>query len=179
MKIFLSLCMLVFCVFSSDALAEQAAPIQVPTGNIDTRPLKKNFGFGISLGAPTGLTMKYHFTPSSALQMGIGGAGHGFLSLHADYVLSLAKLVEAQNVGMLYGYAGGGLGVGFFGNSGLLGFRYSTIDNVYVDVHATFGLAWNFAKLPLDLFVEVAPGLLVVPGIGFGWHGTIGGRFYL
>ena len=80
--------------------------------------------------------------------------------------------------GALYPYVGGGVGLGFLGGLGYgFGNAYTNLP-VWVDLHLTGGLGWNVIDLPLDVFAEVAPGLAVLPGLGFGWHGILGVRYY-
>jgi hypothetical protein len=162
-----------------DEIYEPDRPAQLPQGMGDTRPGGFNLGLGLSLGAPSGVVGKYHVSPGAGVQFGIGGAGHGFLSLHLDYVFSVAEIATGVE-GWLYAYGGAGVGLGLFGNYNPVFGRPYFVNAFFAaaDVHLTGGLAWNFRQAPVDVFVELSPGVLVIPGIGFGWHGMIGFRYY-
>lgn len=147
------------------------------SGVVDTRPEGKLFGLGLSLGGPTGLAGKYHLTPSSGVQFGVGIMGHGWLSLYADYVFSPVAFINNQH-GSLFPYLGGGVGMGLLGNTGWTPYYYLPFNFFSADLHLLAGLGWAFKSYPFDLFLEIAPGVQFVPGFGLGWHGFLGGRYY-
>jgi hypothetical protein len=158
--------------------ADDSGPGVLQTGGTNSRPSGGGpLGLGLSIGGPTGLTGKYYLTSSTGLSFGVGFGGHGFLGGHLDYVLTPLSLITAE-AGMLYPYVGGGVGLGFFGG---LGYQFGPIfyrAPLWLDVHLTGGLAWNFHAIPLDVFLEIAPGVALLPGPGLGWHGILGVRYY-
>lgn len=166
-KLFLAIC--ISLLLSSQALAGPRGSGSQTSGG----PL----GLGLSLGGPTGLTGKYYLDSSSGLSFGVGFGGHGWIGAHLDYVLSVTNL-SLNSAGSLYPYVGGGVGLGFLGG---LGYPFTPVYlnvPVWADVHFTGGLGWNVASLPLDIFLEIAPGLSILPGLGLGWHGILGFRYY-
>lgn len=131
----------------------------------------RHLGIGLELGHGAGLSVKYAASPTSAWQFGLDAYDYGryrtyykdhgryyyaynygfdassFL-IHAEYLANQVDLVRA-NAFTLPWYAGGGLDLGV-GAGAALG------------VHGNLGLAMQFIRAPIDLFVEWTPRVWLV-----------------
>jgi len=140
----------------------------------------RKFGLGIMLGQPTALTIKYHFTPNHALTAAVGvgwWGGHNF-HIHCDYGYHFD--LTKQSGFDLRMYVGGG--VKFF-------YYYWDYYNYYdrhwdhhgragIGIRVPVGISFNINKVPLEVFLEIVPGMAFLPWIGFFVDGAIGVRYY-
>ncbi len=142
------------------------------------RPPGGPLGLGINLGFPTGLSGKYYLTNDQGLAFGLGFGGGGFIAANVDYVWAPTALINIAP-GTLYPYIGGGVWVALFPfNYGNFGAPYFVNSPVAIGAELPLGLGWNFAALPLDLYLQVAPALKLFPGLGFGFAGSLGFHYY-
>ncbi len=142
-------------------------------------------GLGVQIGTPTAVTLKFMVTPEQGLVVGVG-AGFGFyrgfsagLSLHADYLFTLAKLIDNGTLS-LSAYVGPGVWLSIF-NRGYgfgAGFYYSSFDFFGVAARLPLGLSLMFAALPIEVYLELDPALFVFPGIDFAIGASLGFRWY-
>ena len=74
----------------------------------------KNFGAGIILGEPTGISAKYWVSKGNAVDAGVAWAftRKGFFHLHADYLWHFPDVIESAERFVLYVGIGGRLGFG-------------------------------------------------------------------
>lgn len=129
-----------------------------------TQQVNKNFGIGAMFGEPTGVTVKVWTGNNVAFD--VGGAwslanSDADLHLHAS-MLFHNWFNNRPNVAFYYGIGG----------------RVLLADDSSLGVRIPFGLTYVMARLPLDLFVEVAPILDLVPDTGFAGNGAVGARIY-
>lgn len=126
---------------------------------------QKNFGIGIILGEPTGLSAKLYTGGSNAFDFAAAWSfkGDGHLLLQADYVWH-SPLTRASS-GQLFLYYGIG-GRVIFQNDPLVGARIP------------IGLDYQFSTAPIDIFVEIVPILDLIPDTDFDIGGGIGIRFW-
>lgn len=153
----------------------------------------KTFGLGLMVGAPTGLSGKYFLGASTALDFGIGTIyeyrdRRGF-HIYADYLwhpLSLAS-TDAFELPLYFGIGGRFLR----GSRCYVYDRNHFCDYYYRDyaalgVRGPVGIAFDFNRVPIDIFVEVA---LVVDflvdhdpvyddALYFDFNGAAGVRYY-
>jgi len=59
-----------------------------------------------------------------------------------------------------------------------IGARIKTLDDVTLGVRVPLGLSYIFSDVPVDLFVELAPLLDLIPKTNFRINAAVGGRFY-
>lgn len=112
--------------------------------------------FGIGLGGgtgPSGLSMKYH-TGGTALQgvIGWGGVGDdgGYLAVSADFLLEQPEFAGGQGLSLAWNYGlGANVGVG---------------DALALGVSAIAGLEFNIQPVPIDIVLEIRPGISLLPG---------------
>lgn len=127
----------------------------------------KGFGLGIILGEPTGISAKYWTSSTTAFDFGLGYSfeRHSRLHLHSDYLFHVKNLFQTnENIQLYYG-PGARLKLVDDGDS-RLGFRFDV------------GLVWIPQNAPIDVFVEIAPLLDIIPETDFSFNGGIGVRFF-
>jgi len=127
----------------------------------------KGFGLGIILGEPTGISAKYWTGGNTALDFGLGYSfeKHSRFHLHADYLFHTSDLFKTtENISFYYG-PGARLRLVDEGDS-RLGFRFDV------------GLVWIPRGAPIDVFVEIAPLLDIIPETDFSINGGIGVRYF-
>jgi hypothetical protein len=184
---------------SSDASPSSSSASSAPTapalGVGDVRPQGRSLGLGVAIGAPVGLAGKYYLNGSSGLSFILGFWGTEYGGAAIDFVFHPLGAVGEGSYGTPFLTVGGGAALGLgnntFGRGAFNGrgiYQFSTFSrspyvafppgNFALDVHGVLGLGWSF-KAPLDLFVEFAPSLLLVPTLNLGTRLTLGGRIYL
>ncbi|MEQ8272951.1 MAG: hypothetical protein RMA76_10195 [Deltaproteobacteria bacterium] len=130
-------------------------------------------GVGAMIGDPTAVGLKTRFDENNALQF---HAGWGFADPYgarATFMLDyLAHIVvfaaETRDVGLLTPYVGLG---------GKLGLRESD-DPVAIGARVPLGLGFLFREVPIEVFLEIAPGVLVFPEVAALVDGGVGARVY-
>lgn len=127
-----------------------------------------HFGIGLLLGEPTGISAKYFFSDTLAVD---GAVGWSFddetdLDLHGDVLWHKFDLFSVPK-GRLPLYVGVGVRVSF---------RDHADDRVGVRVPV--GVSYLFDELPLDVFVEVAPVLDFSPSTRGSVNAGIGARWW-
>jgi hypothetical protein len=107
------------------------------------------FGLGLILGSPTGIDGKLYFNKQNALDFAVGEAfvnERGF-HLHADYLWHPVMLTQDEAFFLpLY------LGVG----GRFLNHERHTDTATHLGVRAPLGILFDFKRIPLDIFLEVA-----------------------
>lgn len=144
-------------------------------------PRGKDFGFGIILGDPTGLTGKFWIDRENAVAFSVGNSYFGSLRLTGDYLWHF----DAFKSKVLSLYAGPGLVLGIGENSGWVYnhkgkeyWYYEKDNNFRAGVRGVFGLNIIPKNTPLEFFVELGVLVGVVPAFGSSAEGAIGIRFY-
>lgn len=126
---------------------------------------KGQIGLGIMVGEPTGLSFKYWMGSKTAVDAGLTWSlsGNDAIGVHADYVWHKWLNVEKGQLALYYG-VGAALWV--------------AESNTGLGARIPVGLNYLFQDAPLDLFIEVVPGLGVLPDTDFDVDGGIGVRYY-
>ncbi len=143
--------------------------------SLQAQPDVGDFGFGIILGEPTGLTAKGSLGGENAWDLAIGAGGFRGLRIHADYLWNIDAFGSSETG--LYIGLGGVIGFGK-GNKILFDGKHGDNDDVAIGVRGVFGLNSMPFKAPLELFVEVAPVLSLIPSTGVGTDLAVGIRYY-
>ncbi len=152
-------------------VAKTASAEEVYVVQSNPRP---TLGVGAILGDPTALGIKLRVSDYHAFQL---SAGWGYidaptsrLTLMGDYLYHLiAFQPRVASAGFLSPYIGIGALVGF----------HDTPNAVDFGPRVPLGLSLLIRNAPVEIFGEVAPGLLVAPIIEPMVQGGIGVRFYL
>ena len=125
------------------------------------------FGIGAILGQPTGISAKYWTTSSTAFDFGLGYSfeKNSRMHLHADYLFHTKDIFNStENFSLYYG-PGARLRLVENGDS-RLGVRFDV------------GIVWIPRNSPIDVFVEIAPLLDIIPETDFSFNGGIGVRYF-
>lgn len=142
----------------------------------------RRFGLGVVVGEPTGISAKYWTSNSEALSFGVGWyARHaawirrfdGYyyyytgtrFHIHADYLWhDFDAIRSAERFPLYYG----------------VGARLETggMESPAAGVRGVFGIAWMPRSTPLDVFVEIAPTILLAPSPGVGIGAGLGVRYF-
>jgi len=127
---------------------------------------KNDFGLGIILGSPTGLSGKLWLGKSAAFDAAAAWSfsRNGRFQIHGDYLWHNFNLIKVE-VGSLPLYYG-------------LGFRVNFGDETEAGFRFPIGLEYLFPRAPFDIFIEVVPILRVIEKTDFEIDGAIGARFF-
>jgi len=126
----------------------------------------RNFGLGIILGEPTGVSAKLWTSGENAFDFAAAWSfkDDGHLLLQADYVWHMFRLIPVSS-GKLPFYVG-------------IGGRVVLSDDPLFGVRVPLGLDYMFADAPVDIFLELVPILDLAPETDFDFGGGIGARFW-
>jgi hypothetical protein len=130
-----------------------------------------DLGLGVVLGDPSGLSGKVWMDSEHAIDFSLGTFGYYVgqpytgINVHADYLWHRYGVFgnRSTDVGRKMPlYIGAG---GLLASPGVVGAR------------GVVGVTYLFDQ-PFDVFLELAPTLILAPGPGFGIDLGLGGRFY-
>lgn len=125
-----------------------------------------DFGLGIILGEPTGISAKYWVQGNHALDAGLAwsfGPNSRF-HLHTDYLIHRFDLIQVDSGRLPFYYGiGGRIDLG---QSGKIGVRIPV------------GLSYYLPNDPFEFFFEIVPILDIAPKTDFSGNGGIGVRYY-
>jgi len=139
----------------------------------------RNFGLGVILGEPTGISAKLWVSSATAFDFGFGWSvggdrisdynggydGGSRVHFHMDYLWHWFDAIRSSERFPLYTGVGGRINTG-------AGYKNSAA------VRGVFGIAWLPHRTPIDVFLELVPSLQVVPSTGFGIDAGLGARFF-
>lgn len=136
-------------------------------------PSDRDFGLGLIIGDPTGVTMKGFLTPETAIDGAVGfSLLHGNdLALHADFLWHF-PIKQWPNAALDL-YLGVGPALGFHDHG-----HRDDHNDVRIGARAPFGLAVMFNPARFDVFLEVAAKLWLVEDVHFNLDAAIGGRYW-
>ncbi len=143
-------------------------------------PKGKDFGFGIILGDPTGLTGKIWTSRENAVALSVGNSYFGSLRITGDYLWHF----NSFNSKFVTLYAGPGGVVGFGESGGWYykdkkgGYWYRSDKGIGIGVRGIFGINVIPKNSPLEFFAEIGALVGVIPSFGSSAEGSIGIRFY-
>lgn len=151
----------------------------------------RDFGLGIILGDPTGFTGKVWTAPDrNAIDFGLAWAFGSYFTLYGDYLWHFPRAFGGSSrfVSELNPYVGVGLAAAFatYNNDGLLiingnkSYRFfgTTGDRFGLGIRIPLGIEWLPARPPIGVFLELAPGIAMVPATSAFFQGGIGARYY-
>jgi len=142
--------------------------VAVLVSGTETQAAGGNFGLGIIVGEPTGLSGKLFVSNTNAIDGAVAWSFGNDTEFHLqmDYLYHFRSVIKV-NTGKMPLFAGLG---------GRFKFRDGA-DNKF-GARIPVGLAYHFADAPFDIFVELVPVLELTPSTDFVMEGAIGGRFY-
>ena len=126
------------------------------------------FGAGLILGEPTGASLKYWLNDTMAIDGAIGWSFHREtdLHLHSDFLWHKFDLFSVPE-GRLPLYFGVGARV-----------KFRDHEDDQVGIRAPVGVSYIFEKIPVDIFLEVAPIIDFTPSVRGGFTAGIGARYW-
>ena len=139
----------------------------------------KTFGLGVMLGAPSGLSGKYYMTQDTALDFGLG-VYHRFghrdgLHAHADFLWHPVSLLGTPAFELPLYF---GLGARIWDHDE---YRNDYREETHVGVRAPLGIIFDFNRIPLDIFLELAMVIDIVVDDDHSYadlNGALGVRYY-
>jgi hypothetical protein len=140
-------------------------------------PEGKQWGLGIMVGDPVGLTVKYWTNPVNAWVFDVGSSYFGSPRFDADYLWHFDAF--RSRVARLYAGPGAALGFGtghsfYYNDNGTL----VRADNTGLGVRGVFGLSIVPVETPMDIFFEVGLLIGLTPDFGSAVDASLGIRFY-
>lgn len=131
------------------------------------------FGVGIIVGEPTGFSVKKWIGKDRAIDGAAAWSlsGDHSLQIHADYLFHNFDLIRPGNIN-------GRLPV-YFGIGGRTSFNDSSHNHdTLVGVRLPVGISYLPAKAPVEMFIELAPIMDIVPSTDLEISAALGIRYY-
>jgi hypothetical protein len=130
------------------------------------RSQDKDFGLGIILGEPTGISAKKWLDDKSALDGAVAWSlvTPSSFHLHADYLYHNFNIFNVKK-GKLPLYFG-------------IGFRIRIGDEDRVGIRIPVGICYIFEQSPLDIFFELGPVLDLTPATRLRLTSSVGIRYF-
>jgi hypothetical protein len=142
-----------------------AAPAKATAKKSAARSGGSDMAFGLFLGQPTGLSFRMGLGSNQSLEAKAAWdlSGQGSFAAQANWLLEFPGtfVIEGED---FIPYIGGGLGFG-------------VSDQVALGLRIPFGIVYRFEKAPIELCLEVAPGMNLFPGTSFAGSGGLGIRY--
>lgn len=140
------------------------------------------FGIGIILGAPSALTAKHWIDQRSAIDGGLAFSLNEYFLFYSDYLHHFPGLFKSKDrfVSELAPYFGVGGLIAFTTSGRSRDDRYlgRSTGSLGLGVRIPLGIEWRPSDPHLGVFLELAPGLSVIPETLGLFQGGIGIRYY-
>ena len=135
---------------------------------VGTAFAQHDFGLGIIVGEPTGLSGKLWLSKTSAIDGAVAWSfeGEDAFHLHGDYLLHSFNLIRVDKGKLPLYYGIGGR------------IKFTEDDDARVGLRIPVGLAYIFSGERVDIFLEIVPLLDLVPDTDFSLNGGIGVRYF-
>ena len=133
------------------------------------------FGAGIIIGEPTGLSFKYWLDGDN--KNAVVGAiawsldNNKFFQIHADYLFHNYRIFKIKK-GKLGFYFGGGARIKIRNDND------KDKDDTRLGLRIPFGLDYVFSNVPIDIFLEIVPVMDLIPSTDFNLNASIGARYF-
>ncbi|MCX7678051.1 MAG: DUF3996 domain-containing protein [Spirochaetes bacterium] len=128
-------------------------------------------GIGAILGDPSGFTAKLLLNNTDALCFGIGPSGSDGFYLYLDYLRHFRGVFPLNELSL---YLGAGAGLHHHDEKT----KHHEEDEVSLEARLPVGISYMFHKVPVEVFLELAPALEIIPDIDFDIRGGIGARYF-
>jgi len=139
----------------------------VPMVSSTLAKTKSGTGIGVIIGEPTGITAKMWTSERTAFDAAAAWSFYpesDFIHLHLDYLLHYFPQVDR---GTMMVYWGAGPIARFKESAGTIGLR------------VPFGIGYLWDEAPVEIFLEIAPRVELLPASDFNGNAAIGVRYYL
>lgn len=123
-------------------------------------------GIGLMIGDPTGISFKNWTSSKTAFDLGAAWSleNNGGISIHGDYLWHNWFDVDKGNFAFYYGIGARA--------------RFVEDQDSNIGVRIPLGVNYLFTDAPLDLFIEIAPIVDLIPDTDANGDGAIGIRYY-
>jgi hypothetical protein len=126
------------------------------------------FELGLFLGEPTGLSVKYYFDRKSAVEGVVAWAfSQGFLVAGADYLLHFPDVAKVEEETFPL----------FVGVGAIVRIDMGGAGGISVGARFPLGALYLFRGVPLEISLELVPGLYLFPDTAFLAMGGVGVRY--
>ncbi len=134
-----------------------------------------DFGLGVILGSPTGISAKYTMSQSNAIDGAIAwDLDEDDIHFHGDYLWLKNKGLRLDRIALDWFYGIGGR-LRMFDNDGR---RNDDDDDFSLGVRAPIGIGYTFADPRIEVFGELALILDLIEDTDIDLDGGIGARFH-
>ena len=135
-----------------------------------------DFGAGIVLGDPTGLTAKYNISNAHAIDAALAFGGHNNIYLHGTWLWLMPDLFNVEQYPVNWYF---GLGARMIDHDHDHNHDNSNHeDGTYLGVRAPVGLRMNFDNPRVELFGEISLAMDITPETDSDVDFGIGARYY-
>ncbi|MES2965574.1 MAG: DUF3996 domain-containing protein [Bdellovibrionota bacterium] len=143
------------------------------------------FGFGIVLGDPTALTGKYNLDDRNAFDFGLAFDFSKWNLIYGDWHYMFPGGFRGNNsfVNQLSPYVGVG-GILVMSNQDTIEtrkqryFNSTTDSRMALGVRIPLGIEWRTPNVPLGVFIEIVPGIIVIPQTTSFTNAGLGVRYF-
>jgi hypothetical protein len=126
------------------------------------------FELGLYLGEPTGLSAKYWIDRKNAVEgIAAWAFSQGFLALSADYLFGFPDVVKIEGETFPL----------FLGVGAIARIEMGAGGGIEIGARFPLGALYAFREVPLEISLEVVPGLYLFPATQFLAMGGIGIRY--
>jgi hypothetical protein len=172
-----------FALGAADSGWIEPAQAALKTARYGSPETSRPFGLGVIVGEPFGVTGKYWIDRRSAIDSNFAFSFSNYFLLYADYLYHFPGAFGRSStfVSQLNPYIGAGLE--YFiqtqdtGRQDRTYFR-SDQGSAGLGVRIPLGIEWRPGSPPLGVFVELTPGVGVIPATFAFVQGGVGIRFY-
>ncbi|MEM5947506.1 hypothetical protein WKV44_03010 [Spirochaetia bacterium 38H-sp] len=129
---------------------------------------ESGLGLGIILGEPTGLSLKMWIADLMAIDAAASWSfvGKGSIYIHGDYLLHIFDIIPTpKEMGTFHFQYG-------------IGGRIQIADNPIAGIRFPFGLSYYFKRIPLEMAIELAPIIDILPATQFSANAGFIIRYY-
>lgn len=137
-------------------------------------------GLGAVFGDPTGLSGKYWLAPNRAADLGLAFSFNDYFIVFGDYLFHVPR-ITAQTpapLNQISPYIGIGAVLLFSTDDRNRDGFFDADSSVAAGLRLPLGLEWSLPDPPLGIFLEIAPGMGILPGTHGFVQGGIGLRYY-
>ena len=140
----------------------------------------RTFGLGFVLGEPTGISAKYFLADPHALDFDLAFSFlDEYLLFGTDYLYHFNDVLPNASVVLMRPYIGGGGVVAFdFDTNNDKGIGHDHNNDFGLEARFTAGLSWLFTTVPLETFIDISPGIWLIPETNADFSGVIGLRYF-
>ncbi len=132
----------------------------------ETYKAANGFGAGIVFGISSGISFKNWVSREGALQFDVSWDFHwGAIGIGVAYLFHNFKLIKVKDSLLPL----------YFGIKGWLGLSSHSFA---LGVQVPLGIVWIPKEAPIDIFLQIEPGIALIPATSFAPNAGLGIRYY-